>query len=82
MWASDVDEVGKADGDDTDAVDLDERIAALEHKLEDSEAKLGVLRGVQRKTRAELAALRRETERRLARLEGRLFRAAIEGEAA
>lgn len=52
----------------------DEKDEAEKFRIEEFEAKLLALRAAHRKTRAELAALRREMQGRLARLEGRHLR--------
>lgn len=64
VWASDVGELGRAHTDAPED-DVDQRVDALGHRIEDLETKLAALRNAHRKTRAELVELRR----RVAQLE-------------
>lgn len=70
VWASE-DEAGRPDDEVDERATADERVTELEHKVAEQDAKVLALRNALRRTRAELTALRRDAERRFARLEGR-----------
>jgi uncharacterized coiled-coil protein SlyX len=70
VWASE-DEAGRPDDERDEGAATDERVTELEHKLAEQDAKVLALRNTLRATRAELASLRRDTERRLSQFEGR-----------